>query len=131
MTHYHAVVWLDHREAKIFHYNADDAAKIRIQAHSPQGHLHHRAGSLTGKHSPDDHQFLQQVVDHIKDAQEWLIVGPGAAKTELVRHVHAHAPALAGRIIGVESMDHPSDGELVKYARRYAKGVDKFRPQTA
>ena len=129
MTHYHAVVWIDHREAKIFHFNADDAERLRIRSDNPNQHLHHKAGSISGKHSPEDHHFLQQILDHVKDAQEFLVVGPGAAKLELVKYVHSHAPKLASHLIGVETLDHPSDGELLRYARRYSKTADRFRPQ--
>ena len=129
MSHYHAVIWIDHREARIFQFSPEQADRVQVKAHTSGGHLHHRAGSISGKHSPEDHDFLQQIVDQVKDAQEWLIVGPGAAKTELVKHIHLHAPKLAARVIGVETMDHPSDGELLKFARRYAKGADRFRPQ--
>ncbi len=129
MSHYHAVVWIDHREARVFQFNPDDAQRIVIHAEKPAGHLHHRAGSISGKRLPEDHAFLQSVVDAVKDAQEWIVVGPGSAKLELVKHVHKHAAALEPRIVGVESMDKLSDGELVKYARRYARNVDHLRPQ--
>ena len=32
-------------------------------------------------------------------------------------------------IAAVESVDHPSDGALVAYARRYFKAVDRMNPQ--
>jgi hypothetical protein len=31
---------------------------------------------------------------------------------------------------GVEKADHPSDGELLEFARRYIKAADRMRPQT-
>jgi hypothetical protein len=32
-------------------------------------------------------------------------------------------------IVGVETVDHPSDGQLVAYARRYFKAEDRMLPQ--
>jgi stalled ribosome rescue protein Dom34 len=129
MSHYHAIVWIDHREARIFHFNPDEADRLVIHADKPSGHLHHKAGSMTGKRLPEDQAFLHSVADALKDAHEWIVVGPGSAKLELVKHVHRHDVALADRIVGVESMDKVHDGELVKYARRYAKNSDHLRPQ--
>jgi hypothetical protein len=34
-------------------------------------------------------------------------------------------------IAGVETVDHPSDGALVAYARRYFKAADLMQPQRA
>jgi hypothetical protein len=38
---------------------------------------------------------------------------------ELVRHVHKHDKNLEPCIIGVESADHPTDGQLAKHIRQY------------
>jgi hypothetical protein len=35
--------------------------------------------------------------------------------------MHRHDPKLIDKIAAVESVDHPSDGALVAYARRYFK----------
>ena len=45
MAHYHAVVWLDHREAKIFHFNAEEVGELRLMPDKPHVHLHHHRGS--------------------------------------------------------------------------------------
>jgi hypothetical protein len=34
------------------------------------------------------------------------------------------------RISGVETLDHPTDGALVAFARRYFKADDRMRSQT-
>lgn len=129
MSHYHAVAWLDHREAKIFHFTADDVEKKTIKAHNPHRQVHHRAGTLGSGHDHEDRAFMDAVVAALGDAQAWIVVGPGAARTEFAKHVASHAPKLAGRIVGVEPMDHPSDGELVRFARKYAEAADRMRPQ--
>jgi len=35
-----------------------------------------------------------------------------SAKSELARHLMRHHPEVAARIVGVETVDHPSDGAL-------------------
>ena len=58
-----------------------------------------------------------------------LITGPANAKTELVKHIHQHAPRQMNFIAGVETVDHPSDVSLVAYARKYFKAADLMQPQ--
>ena len=127
----HALVWLDHQEARVLHVHADtfDAAKVS----SPQHHVHrHPKGPGAAAAHPDDAQrFFHQVVEVLRDADQVLIVGPGTAKLELVKHVHRHDPRLVPLIVGVETVDHPSDGQLVAYARKYFLATDQMRAVTA
>jgi len=126
MSHYHAIAWLDHREARIFHFSATGAEGIVINSHSPNRHLHHRAGTRTGNRAPDDHDFFDAVLGALEGAQEWLIVGPGLAKTAFVGYVRAHRPQDIRRIVLVEPLDHPTDGELLRLARKRATAVDRM-----
>lgn len=128
MSHYHAIVWIDHLEARIFHFNAADADTIAIHSHSPDRHLHHRAGTRTGNRVPDDYDFFDSVLAALRDAHEWIIVGPGTAKTAFVRYVRSRHLADAGRIVHVEALDHPTDAELVRLARKRAPAIDRMLP---
>ena len=112
MSHYHAVVWIDHREARVFHFNPADAEKLVIHPDHPAKHLHHKAMSIGSGNAPEDHAFLHAVAQSFADAGEVLITGPGSAKTELV---------------GVETIDHPSDGQLVAHVRKYFNAADRMR----
>jgi stalled ribosome rescue protein Dom34 len=126
VSHYHAIVWLDHLEARIFHFSATDVEAMAINSHSPNRHLHHRAGTRTGNRAPDDHDFFDSVLDALEGAQEWLIVGPGLAKTAFVGYVHSHRPADISKIVLVETLDHPTDGELLRLARKRATAIDRM-----
>lgn len=59
-----------------------------------------------------------------------LIVGPASAKLQLVKHIHAHDPGMVDKIMGVETVDHPSDGQVVAYARKYFAAKDQMLSQT-
>jgi hypothetical protein len=117
--HSHAVVWIDHHEARIFHFNAEDVDRLLLHPHNPTRHIHHKANSIGSGHAAEDHEFLQHVAQGIGGAKAVLITGPANAKTELVKHIGNHVPSLKAAIVGVETLDHPTDGELVAYARRY------------
>jgi stalled ribosome rescue protein Dom34 len=128
-NHYHALVWLDHRVAKVFHFNDEHSDRETVNcAHSHQ-HLHHKANSGDSGHAPVDKDYLERVTKALSNAGAILIVGPGSAKTELHKHLeHAHPP-IAAKVSAVETLDHPSDGALLAHARRFFKADDRMRPQ--
>jgi hypothetical protein len=39
--HYHAVVWIDHAKARIFHFNVDEADKTVIRPDHEVRDIHH------------------------------------------------------------------------------------------
>jgi stalled ribosome rescue protein Dom34 len=127
MQNYHAVVWLDHREAKVFFFDRHAVTEIDLATTNPNAHLHHHAGSMSGKRAPEDQAYLHHVVEALKPATEWLIMGPGSAKLELIKHIHKHDHTLSDRVVGVESSDHPTDKQIVAHARTYFKAADQMR----
>jgi stalled ribosome rescue protein Dom34 len=127
--HFHAVVWIDHREARVFHFDPSDVDRLVIRPDDPTRHIHHKANSIGSGHAAEDQAFLDAVAKSIADAGAVLITGPANAKTELVKHIQKHEPNLMKIVVGVETVDHPSDGELVAHARRYFKAEDLMIPQ--
>lgn len=118
-AHFHAVVWIDHREARVFHFNADDVEATTIHPDKPKHHLHHKHGSIGSGHAKEDQEYFHKVAEAISDAGAILITGPANAKTELVKHIEKHDPKLRPRIAAVETLDHPTSGEIVAHARKY------------
>lgn len=134
MTHYHAVVWLDHQKAKVIHFNAQQADTEKVAAVGPNHLIHnqhheHQTGVRDGQRTPENHHYYQAIVDALGEAKEWLVMGPGAAKQEFAKHVAERAPRLKERLVHVEPADHPSDGQIVDHARRYFKSADRMTPQ--
>ena len=126
-AHYHAVVWIDHREARIFHLSANEVDSLVIHPDHPTRHLHHKANSIGSGHAEEDHDFLKRVAGAVLDAGAILLTGPGNEKTELIKHIRQHNPGLIAKIVAVETVDHPSDRQLVDHARRYFK-ADHLSP---
>jgi stalled ribosome rescue protein Dom34 len=118
---------MDHQEARIFHVAPEGFDESKI--HSPQGHLHRHPRDLEGnKAHPDDaHHFFHQLAHTLEGADEVLVLGPSTAKLQFIQHVHKHEHALAPKIVGVETVDHPTDPQIVAYARRYFKAADRMR----
>ena len=127
--HYHAVIWIDHREARVFHFSPTDVERLVLHPDHPTRHLHHKANSIGSGNAAEDHNYLHAVMESIADAGAVLITGPANAKTELIKHIHQHDPKLMKIIAGVETVDHPSDAALVAYARKYFKAADLMLQQ--
>jgi stalled ribosome rescue protein Dom34 len=126
MPKYHAAVWIDHNEAKIFHIDRDGVEKSTVEA--PHGHVRrHPTVTAERNHPADGEHFYHEVVKALTGAEEILVVGPSTAKLELIKHVHKHDHAFAPKIIGVETVDHPTDGQLLKYVRTYFIAADRLR----
>ena len=127
--HFHAIVWIDHREARVFHFNASEADRLVLRPDHPTKHIHHKANSIGSGHAAPNHEFMHAVAESIADAGAVLITGPANAKTELVKHIHHHDPKLMKVIVGIETVDHPSDAQLVAHARHYFQIEDRMQPQ--
>jgi stalled ribosome rescue protein Dom34 len=125
--HYHAVVWIDHHEARVFHFNPTDVERLVLHPDHPTRHIHHKTNSIGSGHDPADQDYLHAVAESIVDAGAVLIAGPADAKTQLVAHIHHHDPALAKLISGVETVDHPSDAQLVAHAKKYFMAADRMQ----
>lgn len=76
--------------------------------------------------APVDKDFFHRVAQALAGAQEILVVGPAQAKLQLVKHIHAHDAAFVPKLIGVETVDHPTDAQLVAYARKYFRAKDRM-----
>jgi stalled ribosome rescue protein Dom34 len=124
--HFHAVVWIDHKQARIFHFNVEAADKTVIRDHVVRD-IHSRE-KRTGHRIEENKPFFDDVAKAIADAGAILIVGPAGEKTEFAKFLAEKHPAVGAHVEGVESMDHPTDGELLDAARRYVKAADRMRP---
>ena len=129
-NHYHALVWIDHREAKVFQFNATDVDRATIRSDHPDQHIHHKANSGDSGHAPVDNEFLKRVTQAIAEAGAMLITGPGNAKTELAAYIKRVQPNLAERISAVQILDHPSDGALLAVARSFFIADDRMHPRS-
>jgi stalled ribosome rescue protein Dom34 len=116
---YHALVWIDHQQAEIFHFGVAGSDREIVRSSHPHQHLHHKANSHDSGHAPLDTNFLQQVLHALATAQAILITGPASAKTELATYIQRTHPDTAERISGVETMDHPTDRQLQALARDF------------
>lgn len=128
MLHDHVVVWIDHHEAHVQSFTRDESDSAFIQAHGKHRQVHHRKGSIAGAKAPEDTEFFSRVGQSLDGVHEVLVVGPAQAKHEFVKYLQHHMPQLAKQVIGVETVDHPTDGQLLDHARRFFRAADRMLP---
>lgn len=129
MTHYHAVVWIDHHEARIVEFSPSDRSEATVLHKHAVKHTQHSAGKSRSWRAPEDPAYYEEVVKALADIGELLIVGPANAKFVFLKHLQAKHPDLAAKVVGVETVDHPTSGELANYAAAYFHKKDRMLPQ--
>jgi len=119
--HFHAVVWIDHLQARVFHIGLSGTEEVILHPHMPTRHIHHKANSIGSGHVHESQEFLKHVLDTVSDAGEILILGPAGTEIELAKYIRQNNPQVGNRIVAVEPADHPTDPQIVAYAKRYFK----------
>jgi hypothetical protein len=127
MSFNHVILWIDHSEAHAIHFNANAIEKEVIKLYPSHPHLHTKAGSIGSGRAPEDKHYFDEVGKVLNGALEILIVGPGSEKQELMKYLQTHHQQIAEKVLGVETVDHPSDGQLLQIARKFFHKADLMR----
>ncbi len=114
-TAHHTAVWIDHNEAKVFQSEPEGFETGHIK--TPLQRLSRQTEGLGQYVCIGD--FFCTVADALKDAEDILIVGPCSTTLDFIRHVHKHNLALEPKILGVEALAHPTDGQLIAHVRHH------------
>jgi hypothetical protein len=126
-------VWIDHRRAVIAIMDGDKVLLQEVlcdlsspaRPGEPDGDGRARQGGGE-RYAERQSDFFDRVIVHLKSAGSILIIGPGEAKLQLESHLDQ--AAMGGRIIGVETVNHLSDGEIAeKVKERFTKGLERPR----
>ncbi|MGA2777800.1 MAG: translational machinery protein [Steroidobacteraceae bacterium] len=127
MSHYHAVVWIDHLKASIWQVTATDQQHSVVHAHSHHGHGD-EGKHTKAHHELADYRFFDETAKALAGAHEILVIGPAQTKHDFVAYLTQKHAALAKLIVAVETADHPTDKQIVAYARKHFSVLDKMLP---
>jgi stalled ribosome rescue protein Dom34 len=116
----HAVVWIDHKEARVFAVDAQAVSPSIVQSAPAHIHRHPKDQEVRVRNHPDDEQrFFHEVTRVLEGGGQILLVGPSKTKLHFLRYLQRHEHALEARIVGIETVDHPTDAQLVAHLRDY------------
>ena len=122
----HAVVWIDHQEARIFHVHPEMADESRVLSPQHRVHRHPKGRGEPREHPDDARRFFDDVAKRLEGSDSVLVVGPASAKREFITFAQEKHPRLVSKIVGIETADHPTGGEIVAHARSYFKASDRL-----
>jgi stalled ribosome rescue protein Dom34 len=125
MTTHHVAIWMDHNEARVLRLAPEGSGFEVDHVKDPSHHSHPKKGS--GHREPASAAFLAKIEAHVALADGVLVCGPASAKDELVRHLTAHRPQLAKKVVGIEPLDRMTDGQLADHARKFFAKSDRMR----
>ena len=118
-VHNHAIVWLDHRVAKIFYLGLDAVDEKIIHADLANAHLHHKANTVGSGKTHDDPSFFPRIDQALEPCESVLIVGPGNEKTLLLKYLKEGRRSAKPSDVHAEPCDHPTDREIIALGRRH------------
>jgi stalled ribosome rescue protein Dom34 len=113
-------LWMDGSEAKIFHVL--DGRFDESIVHSPNHHIHRHprdSRSRIHNHPDDEHRFFHEVAQTLVAADHILLTGPTVTKLRFLRYLLEREPDLEARVVGIETVDHPTDRQLAAHMRQY------------
>ena len=115
----HTIGEVDHHSAQILQFDAEHVQAQRIKAHTHHTRQH-------GSAVRTEHEFFGQVCDALAGIPEVLVVGSHQAQADFRHYADKHRPETARRIVGYETTDHPSEKQLVAFARQYFLKFDRM-----
>jgi hypothetical protein len=105
-VHNHAVVWIDHRVAKIFFLSLDAVDELTIHSEVSTEHLHHKANTIGSGKVHDDPNFIPRIDEALQHSEAILIVGPGNEKMLLLKHLKESLHSHKARDLHADACDH-------------------------
>ncbi|HLW74776.1 MAG TPA: hypothetical protein VKT74_06875 [Gammaproteobacteria bacterium] len=115
----HAVVLVDHHHAEILQFDAEHLQTQKIKAHSHHTRQH-------GSEARTEHEFFGEVCDALTGITEIIVAGSHTAQADFRHYLDKHRPAVAKQVIGWETVDHPSEGQLLALARKHFIKLDRM-----
>ncbi len=115
MSFNHAVVWLDQTEAHVIHFSRNAAESEVVKTTSQ----HKKDGVVSNNRAVEGTEYFDEVAATLLSSKEILIVGPGQEKLGFMKHLTKSHAETADKVVSVETVDHPNDGQLLEYARKY------------
>jgi hypothetical protein len=126
MSHFHAVVWIDHQKASTWQFSAESQTNTVVHAHDAHHRVHSRKSPHGGHKAPADHEFFDEVAHGLEGVREILVIGPAQTKQEFAGWLRSKHPSLGRAIVAVENADHPTEPELLAYARKHFTAIDRM-----
>lgn len=112
MSLFHAVVSISHASAQVLQFDAEHIEVQKVQASTHETRQHNSTVR-------SEHEFFGEVCDALSGVREVLVTGSSTALSDFRHYVEKHRAPVALQIVGWESVDHPTEAQLVALARKF------------
>jgi stalled ribosome rescue protein Dom34 len=110
---------IDHNHAQVLQFDAEHLQSEKIKAH---GHHTRQHGNVVRT----EHQFFSEVCDALAGIPEIIVAGGRAAQNDFKHYIGKHRPALMKQISAWETVDKPSEGQLLALAKKHFLKLDRM-----
>jgi stalled ribosome rescue protein Dom34 len=107
-----AVLLIDHHAAQVLPLDVEASQPQQIRDHAHYTRQH-------GSSVRTEHEFFGHVCDALAPVGEVLVTGSHKAQADFRHYVEKHRPALAPRVVGWQTVDHPTPAQLLAEARSF------------
>jgi stalled ribosome rescue protein Dom34 len=107
-----AVVQIDHHHAQVVRLDGEHAQVERIKEHEHFTRQH-------GSEVRTEHEFFAEVCKALAGTTDVLIVGSHTAQADFRHYVEKHRSAVSKQIVGWQTVDHPTEGQLHALGREF------------
>ena len=107
-----AVALIDHHTAKVLQFDAEHVQSKKLKAHTHHTRQH-------GSSVRTEHEFFGEVCDALAGIARVLVTGSHTAQSDFRHYVEKHRAPLAQHIVAWETVDHPTENQLLALARKY------------
>lgn len=119
MTTFHAVVSIDHHQAQVLQFDEQHVQSQTVKSSSRHTKQH-------GSAVRTEHEFFADVCTSLEGIKEVLVVGSKTALADFKHYADKHRPQTAKQVVGYETVDHPTEAQLVAMARQYFLKYDRM-----
>lgn len=119
------IIWMDSEKAQVFGLNTKGIEKSNLKK---SGGSHH-SGDSDNINDEQLKHFYHDLSSKVSDAEQLLIMGPGASKTHFKTYLDDHAAGLSKNVVGVENSDHPSDNQILEASKDFFKTYQHFNTE--
>jgi len=122
-----SVIFIEQNEARIFKLKPSGVESEKLHPTGPKHPTESQGRNHTKKEGDAEH-FYHEVAEYMakQGSDKWLVLGPGLAKKHFQHHIESHHKGNAKKIVGVETLDKSTDGEILKFAHSFFKNFDQF-----
>lgn len=110
-----AVIWIDRETARLFLLSDEKMERKNLEVHMPEHHTH---GKDASDRDRKEHKLFAAAAKELGAVDRVLILGPGVAKHHFKTYLEEHYPKEARKVVGLETVDHPTDGQIAAYTKK-------------